>query len=121
MQDRPYTKLELDLKFQNLADKIDQKHDETLESIRVLSVRNDDKHLQNTDRLENIEVKVTTTNGKVRKLEIFTRGLVMAGSVALFMGGIIVGLIVYIYQYQLQQQATRITNLNAKIQVLQSK
>lgn len=119
--DDHYSNRELDLKFEYIANKIDDKHDETMERIELFSRTNDDKHLQNTARLENIEMKVTTTNGKVRKLEKWQAGLVMAGGVAIFLGGIIVGLIVYIYQYQLTQQATRINNLRDTVKTLQNK
>lgn len=121
MTDRPYTNREQDMKFQFIADKIDDKHDETMDRIELLSRTNHDIHLADTARLENIEVKVTTTNGKVKKLEKWQAGIVMAGATALFLGSVIVGLIVYIYQYQLAQQAARITSLKTQVQSLQEK
>lgn len=119
--DTDYSKREIDMRFDYLANKIDIKHDETMNRIELLSRTTNDKHLENTSKLENIEMKVTLTNGKVRNLEKWQAGLVMAGGVAVFLGGVIVGLIVYIYQYQLNQQATRITNLRTTVQTLQSK
>lgn len=88
--DRPYNKRELDMKFTAVIDRIDE-----------LAKDQDDKHGQNSVLLNAIDGKVSVTNGKVKKLEKWQAGLIMAGSVALFMGGIIVSLIVYIYQYQL--------------------
>lgn len=116
-----YSKRELDMKFDYLANKIDENHDETMDRIELLSRTNNDKHLENSDKLENIEQKVTLTNGKVRKLEKWQAALIMSGSVAIFMGCALVGLVVYIYQYQLNQQAVRVTNLKTQVQVLQNK
>lgn len=110
MDDIDYSKRELDVKFKSIEDKIDE-----------FSKDQDQKHLQNTKLLNTIDSKVTLTNGKVRKLEKWQAGLIMAGSTALFLGSVIIGLVVYIYQYQLSQQATRITNLKTMVQTLQSK
>lgn len=120
MDDTEYSKRELDMKFLALTEKVDENHKETLEEIGLLSRRNDDKHLQTSDRLIKIEEKVTFTNGKVRKLEKWQAGLIMAGTTALILGGTIVGLVVYIYQYQLNIQTTRITNLKSTITSLQT-
>lgn len=116
--DKDYSKREIDMKFQSIIDKVDENHLETKEQISELAKDQDYKHGQNTDILNTIDAKVSVTNGKVKKLEKWQAGLIMAGSVALFMGGIIISLVVYIYQYQLTQQATRITNLKSEMLLL---
>lgn len=78
--------------------------------------------LDNQDKVADATLtQAKTTNGRVNKLEALTKGIIMSGTVVVFMGGVIVGLVVYIYQYQLTQQSTRITNLKSIIQTLQEK
>lgn len=107
------------MQFKSVIDKVNENHIETREQIAALAQDQDDKHLQNSKILQAIDTKVGITNGKVKRLEKWQAAIVMAGSVALFMGGIIIGLVVYIYQYQLDLQTTRVTNLRATVQTLQ--
>lgn len=109
------------MKFEILSNKIDENHQDTKDQIDSFIRQQDAKHIENRKLLMGIDAKATTTNGKVRKLEKWQAGLIMAGSTALFLGAVIVGLIVYIYQYQLAQQTIRINNLKAQIQNTQLK
>lgn len=119
--DHNYSKREIDILFSNLTDKLQSTHTEILEKIEDLDDNNDKKHIENTNRLQAIDTKVTFTNGKVRKLEKWQAALIMAGSASIVLIGIIIGLVVYIYQYQLNIQTGRITNLKATINQLQEK
>jgi hypothetical protein len=118
-----YSKRELDMKFQSIIDKVDENHNDTKEQITDLSKDQDSKHIQNSNILTEIKnelketkVQVTFTNGKVKKLQSWQSAIIMSGSVVVFMGGIIVCLIVYIYQYQLNQQTDKISNLVQELQ-----
>jgi hypothetical protein len=115
MEQTDYTNRELDMKFGTLAEKIDENHKETIEKIDILSRRNDDKHLETSAHLRELNDKVSFTNGKVKKHEKVLYGLLMSGGVVMFLGGTIIGLVVYIYQYQLGIQSTRITSLQNQI------
>lgn len=97
--ERPYTKRELDTFKEEMKDRF-SKQDDVLESI-----------------LE----QAKKTNGRVNGHDSLIRGLIMSGAVVVFLGGVIIGLVIYIYQYQLSQQATRITNLKSEVQTLQNK
>lgn len=119
--EKNYGKRELDMKFLAIEEKIDSRHDETMETIRVNDVNNKSRHEEMFKMLESIKADTMKHNGRLTKQESWTRGIVMSGSVALFLGCTIVGLIIYIYQYQLSIESTRITNLKSAIQILQVK
>lgn len=121
MNNDNYNKRELDMKFESVIEKVDELKADTKDQIESLVSDSNEKHEQNTIILNDIKDKVSFTNGKVKKLEKWQAGLIMAGSTALFMGAIIISLVVYIYQYQLSQQASRITSLRAAMQSAQLK
>lgn len=71
--------------------------------------------------LNSILEQAKKTNGRVNKQESLSKGLIMSGTVVIFLGSVIVGLVIYIYQYQLSLQSTRITNLKEIVQTLETK
>lgn len=119
--DDNYSKRELDMKFESLEKKVDEGHLAIIERMNESERKNLDRAKEMFNMLEEIKGQTTKHNGRMSKQESLTRGVIMSGTVALFLGGIIVGLVVYIYQYQLEQQSVRITNLKALVQDLQEK
>lgn len=119
-EEKPYEKRELDMKFQNIEKMIDINHTETMDKLGEIDRRNHDKQVTMSDTLGQLNVLVTATNGKVKKLEKWQAGLVMSGSVVVVMGMGIIGLVVYIYQYQLTQYVTRVSNQGQTIQTLKT-
>lgn len=121
--ERQYNKRELDMKFQTIIEKVDDNHRDTKEQIQELAKETkkdqDEKHIQNTEILKIIDGKVSLTNGRVKRLEKWQAGIIMSGTVVIFMGGIIVSLIIYIYQYQIFVQNDKITNLITTVKSIQ--
>lgn len=115
-----YTKRELDMKFENLEKKIDDNHAETTEQIDLTERRNKDRQIEILNLVGEVKDQTTLTNGTVKKLKQWQTGIIMSGSVVIFMGSVIVGLVVYIYQYQLNQYATRVSNQGTTIQLLKT-
>lgn len=113
----PYSNRELDVKFKILGDNLEENHQETMNRIELMDRKNHDKFIDILAQVGEIRVQTTTTNGKVRKLEKWQAGLIMAGSVALFMGSVIIAMGIYIYNLQV----ARITNLRNTVQQLQTK
>lgn len=120
--EQPYNNRELDMKFQSLETLIDVNHTETMDKLGEMERRNHDKQVTMSDTLGQLNVLVTATNGKVRKLEKWQAGLVMAGSVSLFLGGIIIAMGLYIYNGQVATINNLKTNqkeLRTTVQTLQ--
>jgi hypothetical protein len=67
------------------------------ENIDVIVERLENLKQQNTEDHEKIIAQTTKTNGTVKKHDKWIYGIVMSGSVVVFMGGIIVSLLGYIY------------------------
>lgn len=118
---KPYSNRELDSKFKNLEDTLTKNHAETVELIKNGEKNNDSKHSENTNRLKEIAIQTTATNGRVRKLEKWQAGLIMAGSVAVAMGMMLIGLLAYIWNFNINLQSTTSANLQTQIQNLQQK
>lgn len=81
-----YTKRELDEYFKELGSKIDA----------------------NTELTKDLNIKVGIQNGRVAKTEATLKGAVMAGSVAVFLVGIIMSLSVYAFNISLKNQKSEI-------------
>lgn len=92
--DQPYSNRELDMKFEKLTDLIDENHRETMDRIDLLDRKNNDKHLENTNRLQKIEEQTVKTNGSVRGLLAFRVGLYMCGVLIVI---VVLPLIIYIF------------------------
>ena len=77
--DKDYTKRELDEHFKVIGDKLDA----------------------NTKLTEELNTKVGIQNGRVGKLESKWTGVVMGGSVSIFLIGILMSLLVYSFRLSL--------------------
>ncbi|MFA6201514.1 MAG: hypothetical protein WC679_14030 [Bacteroidales bacterium] len=73
------------------------------ENIDVIVERLENLKQQNTEDHEKIIAQTTKTNGTVKRHDKWIYGIVMAGSVVMFMGTIIVGLLGYIYFNEKEQ------------------
>ena len=84
--DAEYSKRELDSHFKELGDKIQE----------------------NTDITRQLNIKVGIQNGQVGKLESKWTGVVMAGTVLVFLLGLIMSLIVYSFNLAQSNQEQEI-------------
>lgn len=86
MNEENYSKRELDEHFGDLGKRIDAVG----------------------DGVKELNTKVGIQNGRVAKTEATLRGTVMAGSVAVFLLGIIMSLVVYSFHISLENQRSQI-------------
>lgn len=109
-----YSKRELDMKFQVLADKIDDNHKETSDSISVLDRRNTDKQTTILSELGEIKTLALKTNGRVNKNDSWIRGVIMCCSLIII---VVLPLLYIIYgqiNSRLDRQSAVISNLLSK-------
>lgn len=117
--EQPYTHRELNMKFEKLTDEITKNHEETLASIDLLDRKNHDKHLENSAKLEKIEMQTTKTNGRVSKseeeiskLKTWRFGIVMASSVVT---AVVIPLVLYIFFTQTNAINQQLQELKVEI------
>lgn len=118
--DTDYTKRELDMKFESIEQKMDDNHAEIIEKVENNETKNLDRALEIFNMLKEIKADTTKHNGRLSAQEATSQSMLLAGKVVIALGSVIVGLVIYIYQYQLSQQATRITNLKTTVETLQA-
>lgn len=120
--DSDYSKREIDMKFENIEKIIDINHTETMDKLGEIDRRNHDKQVTMSDTLGQLNVLVTATNGKVRKLEKWQAALVMSGGVVVTLGSVIIFMGIYIYNIQVTTINSLKTNqkeLRITVQTLQ--
>lgn len=89
MTDEPYKNRELDVRFQTLAEKIDENHGDTSDKIALLDRKMGDKHGEVMGFLEEIKIQTTKTNGKVSRHDMYLRAAIIAAPLITIIAGIV--------------------------------
>lgn len=105
MEDKDYSKREIDMQFKNLSDKVDENHAETVQQLNLLDRKLNDKNTEQLNLLQKIEQQTMKTNGRVNKVESFLYALKWVGVLAVT---IVIPLIVYLY-------TTNLTSVNSRL------